>query len=417
MNKIQLENNIPIFHLESSDHLSKKINFGIWFKVGSRNDNPNYLGAAHLIEHCMLRLKLHETLTLKEFLLQNTIEYKLLTSIDFILLRFTCHEENILDILKKIKSAFDNIQISTQDFLQEKELILNEMEIKFGTQRKKFFDSLRENLWSSNIGHPILGDMIDVSSVNIDQVKNTIHDIWKNEEFFMLYTGNLPIETVKNLFQLSPAKNTEFNHPDALLINSGRSELNSSRKELIIPDYKVVNTSMVYELDSDLVASKSLLLPLLSRLISFGDMGFLSKILRDGGHPIYYVMAFPLSFKYEDTLVINFIARKEYIPDITKSIHNAINNLENHLNSVEKYFEVAKQGFLNDISKSQKSDFGSMNYIGQALLYNRTLNRLNETNEEIANVTFSELKNFARNVILNNQPLYFTTNGEEISYD
>lgn len=58
-----------------------------------------------------------------------------------------------------------------------------------------------------------------------------------------------------------------------------------------------------------------------------------------------------------------------------------------------------------------------MNYIGQALLYNRTLNRLNETNEEIAHVTFSELKNFARNVILNNQPLYFTTNGEEISYD
>lgn len=203
MKKIQLGNNLPIFQLESLEKSSRNIHFEFWFRLGSRNDDPKYYGSAHLIEHSMLRLIVKNDLTLKEYLLQNTVEYTFLTSIDFILLRFTCSEENILDILKNIKLAFDNIQIAPKNFLQEKKLIANEIEIKLGTQRKKFFDSLREDLWSPNIGHPILGDMIDISNVTVEQVKYAIQDIWSNEQLFILYTGNLSSEKVQNIFKFS----------------------------------------------------------------------------------------------------------------------------------------------------------------------------------------------------------------------
>ncbi len=84
---------------------------------------------------------------------------------------------------------------------------------------------------------------------------------------------------------------------------------------------------------------------------------------------------------------------------------------------IEPYFEIAKQGLLNDINKSQKSDFGAMNYIGQSLLYNHHLDRMNETNEKINNISFLKLKNFAKKILLDVEPAYFTANGEEISYD
>lgn len=417
MKKIQLENNLPIFQLESLEKSSRNIHFEFWFRIGSRNDNPKYYGSAHLIEHSMLRLIVKNDLTLKEYLLQNTFEYAFLTSIDFILLRFTCPEENILNILKNIKLAFDNIQIAPKNFLQEKELIANEIEIKLGTQKKKFFDSLRENLWSPNIGHPILGDMIDISNVTVEQVKYAIQDIWSNEQLFILYTGNLSSEKVQNIFKFSEISNQEFTSSNSLLIDSKKSKLRTGKNQLVLPDSKIVNTSLVYELDSNLVSKNGLLLSLLSRLIAFGDMGFLSQELRNSAIPIYYVMTLPLSFKYEDMLIINFVAKQEYTFDIVQKIQKSIKDIDNQLNSIEPYFEIAKQGLLNDINKSQKSDFGAMNYIGQSLLYNHHLDRMNETNEKINNISFLKLKNFAKKILLDVEPAYFTANGEEISYD
>lgn len=417
MKKIQLENNLPIFQLESLEKSSRNIHFEFWFRIGSRNDNPKYYGSAHLIEHSMLRLIVKNDLTLKEYLLQNTFEYTFLTSIDFILLRFTCPEENILNILKNIKLAFDNIQIAPKNFLQEKELIANEIEIKLGTQKKKFFDSLRENLWSPNIGHPILGDMIDISNVTVEQVKYAIQDIWSNEQLFILYTGNLSSEKVQNIFKFSEISNQEFTSSNSLLIDSKKSKLRTGKNQLVLPDSKIVNTSLVYELDSNLVSKNGLLLSLLSRLIAFGDMGFLSQELRNSAIPIYYVMTLPLSFKYEDMLIINFVTKQEYTFDIVQKIQKSIKDIDNQLNSIEPYFEIAKQGLLNDINKSQKSDFGAMNYIGQSLLYNHHLDRMNETNEKINNISFLKLKNFAKKILLDVEPAYFTANGEEISYD
>lgn len=417
MKKIQLENNLPIFQLESLEKSSRNIHFEFWFRIGSRNDNPKYYGSAHLIEHSMLRLIVKNDLTLKEYLLQNTFEYAFLTSIDFILLRFTCPEENILNILKNIKLAFDNIQIAPKNFLQEKELIANEIEIKLGTQKKKFFDYLRENLWSPNIGHPILGDMIDISNVTVEQVKYAIQDIWSNEQLFILYTGNLSSEKVQNIFKFSEISNQEFTSSNSLLIDSKKSKLRTGKNQLVLPDSKIVNTSLVYELDSNLVSKNGLLLSLLSRLIAFGDMGFLSQELRNSAIPIYYVMTLPLSFKYEDMLIINFVAKQEYTFDIVQKIQKSIKDIDNQLNSIEPYFEIAKQGLLNDINKSQKSDFGAMNYIGQSLLYNHHLDRMNETNEKINNISFLKLKNFAKKILLDVEPAYFTANGEEISYD
>lgn len=417
MKKIQLENNLPIFQLESLEKSSRNIHFEFWFRIGSRNDNPKYYGSAHLIEHSMLRLIVKNDLTLKEYLLQNTFEYAFLTSIDFILLRFTCPEENILNILKNIKLAFDNIQIAPKNFLQEKELIANEIEIKLGTQKKKFFDSLRENLWSPNIGHPILGDMIDISNVTVEQVKYAIQDIWGNEQLFILYTGNLSSEKVQNIFKFSEISNQEFTFSNSLLIDSKKSKLRTGKNQLVPPDSKIVNTSLVYELDSNLVSKNGLLLSLLSRLIAFGDMGFLSQELRNSAIPIYYVMTLPLSFKYEDMLIINFVTKQEHTFDIVQKIQKSIKDIDNQLNSIEPYFEIAKQGLLNDINKSQKSDFGAMNYIGQSLLYNHHLDRMNETNEKINNISFLKLKNFAKKILLDVEPAYFTANGEEISYD
>ncbi|KRL87130.1 insulinase family protein [Ligilactobacillus apodemi] len=238
--------------------------------------------------------------------------------------------------------------------------------------------------------------MIDISNVTVEQIKYAIQDIWSNEQLFILYTGNLSSEKVQNIFKFSEITDQEFTFSNSLLIDSKRSKLRTEKKQLVLPDSKIVNTSLVYELDSNLVSKNGLLLSLLSRLIAFGDMGFLSQELRNSAIPMYYVMTLPLSFKYEDMLIINFVTKQEHTFDIVQKIQKSIKDIDNQLNSIEPYFEIAKQGLLNDINKSQKSDFGAMNYIGQSLLYNHHLDRMNETNEKINNISFLNLKELCK---------------------
>ena len=196
--------------------------------------------------------------------------------------------------------------------------------------------------------------------------------ILSNADLHILY------EKVQNIFKFSEIKTSDW------------------KRSISTTDSKIVNTSLVYELDSNLVSKNRLLLSLLSRLIAFCDMGFLSQELRNSAIPIYYVMTLPLSFKYEETLIINFVTKQEHTFDIVQKIQKSIKDIYNQLNSIEPYFEIAKQGLLNDINKSPKSDFGAMNYIGQSLLYNHHLDRMNETNEKINNISFLKLKNFAK---------------------
>lgn len=84
---------------------------------------------------------------------------------------------------------------------------------------------------------------------------------------------------------------------------------------------------------------------------------------------------------------------------------------------MSQYFDIVKKGFVNDISKAQRSDFDAMNYIGQALIYNHRVNRLSETTKEINSIDIEMIENFSKTVFSTDQPMYFIAGGEEMSYE
>lgn len=416
MEQITLNNNLPIFHLKSSN-LGEQVNITVWFRVGSRNDKEGKFGAAHLIEHSMLRILINKNIDLKEYLLKNALEYKILTSIDFILLRFICTKTKSLTILHDIKKAFDEVKIKPDVFNQEKALVENEIAIKMGTQSKQYFDTLRENIWSSNLGHPILGNSLDIQSINVREITDIIQWLWNKKKFFVLYTGDLSLQQFQITFNPSVSSVGSNHLTDFPLVPAKKATIRKSSMELNIPEYTTLNVSLIYPLENKVMEKNALLMTLLSRLIAFGDMGFLSKALRTGESPLYYVMAFPFSFQFENVLIVNFIAKHEQVSQIIDSTQTAIHNLNSNLEKVSQYFDIVKKGFVNDISKAQRSDFDAMNYIGQALIYNHRVNRLSETTKEINSIDIEMIENFSKTVFSTDQPMYFIAGGEEMSYE
>lgn len=416
LERIILNKDFPIFQLRSSN-TSAQVNVSLWFKVGSRNDKPGKLGAAHLIEHSMLRIKVNGSTNMKDFLLKNAVEYKIITSIDFILLRFVCTKDKVMFVLQSLKEAFDEVRIDPKDFIQEKAIVKNEISIKIGSREKKYFDALRENIWSENVGHPILGDSLDIQSITVEEVINTIQCLWNRKDFFILYTGELRLDKLQSLFGTA-YDNASIDQLERGPLAVARSGIiNIKTRILDIPDYDIINASLIYPLKNECMSNGGVLMALLSRLIAYGDGGFLTKTVRSGKTPLYYIMAFPISFKFENVLVINFIANKAQVKTTIDYIQDSISDLSANLDTVSQYLEIVKQGFTNEIGKAQRSDFQAMNYIGQALLYGREVNRLEETIDEINKTDLKRIKTFSEEVFSTDLPVYFITDGRNVNYE
>lgn len=282
--------------------------------------------------------------------------------------------------------------------------MINELKVNYSNHRKNYFNAIRERVWSENMGHPILGNIVDVEHVSFDLAKKVLMAILSKENLFVLYTGNVPQR------DLTAILNNELNGVKSLPVemNNGSSSVMNTHN-ILVSNVNVINSSLVYPIESDLNFKEQLALMIVCRLLAFGNNGALKASLES----IYYVMAMVFSFKYEKSLVINFVSPSENIKQLTAKIIRFLNEF---VIKDYKEVEVAKRSLISDITKASETDFGSINYIGQAIIDYGGLFNFNETLDEIKKMSLSDLNDAMKKINFNGAPLQIQLNGDEISY-
>lgn len=397
-----IDSDVPITHLITK----KKDNyvcFSFWLKKGSRNENKEYYGLVHLAEHLITLLEIDNE-PLKDYLNKMAVEYKIFTSVDFVCFQVKCENKYAIEIFNKICRAFNLVNLSPLNFKKERERVINELKVNYSNHRKNYFNAIRERVWSENMGHPILGNIVDVEHVSFDLAKKVLMAILSKENLFVLYTGNVPQR------DLTAILNNELNGVKSLPVemNNGSSSVMNTHN-ILVSNVNVINSSLVYPIESDLNFKEQLALMIVCRLLAFGNNGALKASLES----IYYVMAMVFSFKYEKSLVINFVSPSENIKQLTAKIIRFLNEF---VIKDYKEVEVAKRSLISDITKASETDFGSINYIGQAIIDYGGLFNFNETLDEIKKMSLSDLNDAMKKINFNGAPLQIQLNGDEISY-
>lgn len=397
-----MDGDVPITHL-----LTKKqddyVCFSFWFKVGSRNENEDFYGLVHLAEHLIILLEIDNE-TLKDYLNRQAVEYKIFTSVDFVCLQVKCEEKNAIPIFKRICRTFSLLCMSYVNYENEKERVIDEIKINFSNHQKNYFNAIREQCWTENLGHPILGNVGDVGHITFEVAKRVIKKILDKRNLFILYTGSILLSQLKNILNNTLTMLDDI--PEGL--NEGNPAAMVTHSTLV-NDTNVINSSLVYPIKGDFDFKDQLALMIVCRLLAFGNSGKLRASLDN----VYYIMAMVLSFKYEKSLVVNFISPSQNAQNLTTKIVKFLNDFV--IDDPSKV-EIAKRSLVSDIVKASQTDFGSINYIGQAIINYGSLLSFSETLDEIKKLSLSDLSAVMKRIDFNKQPLLIQLDGDEVNY-
>lgn len=172
--KVTLENGLTVITLE--DFSCPIVAVQVWYQVGSKDENPNRQGFAHMFEHMMFRgtdtLGPEEHFSLIRKVGGTTNGY---TSFDRTIYLETLPAEQ-LDLalwLESERMAF--LRITKEDFATERKVVEEELRLRtnkpYGTVWEKLFDGIYEK-------HPYrwmpIGQLSHIRAASVDE----LHDFW-----------------------------------------------------------------------------------------------------------------------------------------------------------------------------------------------------------------------------------------------
>lgn len=217
VSRFSLDNGLKLLVVE--DHSSPTFALNVWYRVGSRDENPGYTGLAHLFEHMMFK----ETKNLKEGEFDKILEAagvegeNAFTSRDY-----TAYIQELpkdkLDLIASMEAErMVNLVINEQAFKTETEVVQNER--RFRNENNPdglMYQELFETAFTQHPYHwPVIGYQEDLNRMSAKEAVEFYRTYYSPNHATVIVVGDLEpnqvLQTVKKHFggisgQPSPAK-------------------------------------------------------------------------------------------------------------------------------------------------------------------------------------------------------------------
>ncbi len=188
---------------------------GIWVNVGTRNEDPAYNGAAHMVEHMLFKgTPTRSTQQLAEIVEDvgghmNAYTGREMTSYHIHLLKNDL--PLALDVLADI---YQNATMPQNEMERERHVILQEIGMCSDTPDEQVFDNYYEAAYpGQTLGAPILGKTADISGMKLDALKDYIGRYYTPRRTVISAAGNLNhqdfVALVENAFRNLPPDNAQ----------------------------------------------------------------------------------------------------------------------------------------------------------------------------------------------------------------
>ncbi|MBR8835388.1 MAG: insulinase family protein [Stigonema ocellatum SAG 48.90 = DSM 106950] len=207
--KTVLENNLTV--LTKEVHTSPVVTVQVWYKVGSRNEEPGVNGIAHQLEHMMFRGTKNRPIQFGRLFSVLGSDSNAFTSYDQTAYYNTVEPDKLPALLVLEADRMQNALIDAEKLAQEKRVVISELEGYENSPNYRLSRAVMRAAFPNHpYGSPVGGTKAEVEKFQVDQVRKYYRNFYTPDNAVLVIVGDFhtasTLKVVKETFGKTPRR-------------------------------------------------------------------------------------------------------------------------------------------------------------------------------------------------------------------
>lgn len=204
-----LENGLTV--LTKEVHTAPVVTVQVWYKVGSRNEEPGVNGIAHQLEHLLFKGTKERPIQFGHLFSALGSDSNAFTGYDQTAYYGTVERDKLTALLTLEADRMQNSRLEAQDLEREKRVVISELQGYENSPEYRLYRTVAKAAFPNNMyGLPVGGTKADVEKFTLEQVRYYYETFYSPDNAILLIVGDIKTEptlqTVKELFGNIPRR-------------------------------------------------------------------------------------------------------------------------------------------------------------------------------------------------------------------
>ncbi len=205
--KTLLENGLTV--LTKEVHTAPVVTVQVWYKVGSRNEEPGVNGIAHQLEHMMFKGTQNRPVQFGRLFSALGSDSNAFTSYDQTAYYGTAERNKLKALLMLEADRMQNSLIDTEQLTSEKRVVISELQGYENSPEYRLNRAVMRAAFPNHAyGLPIGGTKADVEKFTVEQVREYYRKFYSPDNAILVIVGDFQtaptLEAVKEIFGKLP---------------------------------------------------------------------------------------------------------------------------------------------------------------------------------------------------------------------
>lgn len=211
--KTVLNNGLTVLTREV--HSNPVVSVQVWYKVGSRNEEPRLNGIAHQLEHMMFKGTKNRPIQFGRLLSALGSDSNAFTSYDQTAYYNTAERDKLIALLELEADRMQNAVIDSVELANEKRVVISELQGYENSPEYRLSRAVMQAAFPNHAyGLPVGGTEADVQKFNLEQVRKYYDNFYTPDNAVVVIVGDFQteptLEAVKEIFGKIPkSENSE----------------------------------------------------------------------------------------------------------------------------------------------------------------------------------------------------------------
>ncbi|MEH2348344.1 MAG: pitrilysin family protein [Nostoc sp.] len=207
--KIVLENGLTV--LTKEVHTAPVVTVQVWYKVGSRNEEPGVNGIAHQLEHLMFKGTKNRPIQFGRLFSALGSDSNAFTSYDQTAYYGTVERNKLKALLVLEADRMQNSQIEPEQLASEKRVVISELQGYENSPEYRLNRAVMQAVFPNHAyGLPVGGTKADVEKFEVEQVEKYYRNFYTPDNAVLVIVGDFQtantLETIKEVFGKLPKR-------------------------------------------------------------------------------------------------------------------------------------------------------------------------------------------------------------------
>ncbi len=207
--KTVLENGLTV--LTKEVHTAPVVTVQVWYKVGSRNEEPGVNGIAHQLEHMMFKGTLNRPIQFGRLFSALGSDSNAFTSYDQTAYYGTVERNKLKALLVLEADRMQNSQIEPEQLASEKRVVISELQGYENSPEYRLNRAVMQAVFPNHAyGLPVGGTKADVEKFEVEQVQKYYRNFYSPDNAVLVIVGDFQtantLETIKEVFGKVPRR-------------------------------------------------------------------------------------------------------------------------------------------------------------------------------------------------------------------